>query len=377
MKLLYTNFHRGSGGGHTTYIRELARALRSHHEIHVAAPMGSRLLAEAAALPGVHTLAQPFPNGLGRVRERAAAVRQLHGYLRTHRFDIVHVNGSSDHRITIAALRGISPRPRLVLTKHNTKPLRGIQHVWRARFHTDKVIAVCDYVLRQLHATAYRACQPQTIYNGIDTNHFAPIPDALALAQRARFTSDPDALLIGSNAGTADCKGWTDMVGALQLLDAEQRRHVHVVVAGQPPTEHQLAIVHAAGLQSQFHFPGLLEDVRPMIAALDAGFVVSHATEAISYACREMMCMGKAVMVTRYSGLPENIREGVDGWIVPVHDHAAMAKTLHWMLHHRDSLPGMGAAAHTHAVEEFGIERFIDQITATYQETLASVAFRM
>ena len=52
LKLLYTNFHAGSGGGHTTYVRELARMLGSRHEIHVAAPAGSRLLAEAAKLPG-------------------------------------------------------------------------------------------------------------------------------------------------------------------------------------------------------------------------------------------------------------------------------------------------------------------------------------
>lgn len=371
MKLLYTNFHSGSGGGHTTYIRELARELADRHEVHVAAPPGSRLLLEAAAIPGVHTLAQPFPNGLRRLRERAAAVRQLHEYLRTHRFDIVHVNGSADHRITIAALRGISPRPRLVLTKHNTKPMSGLQHVWRARFHTDKVIAVCDYVCRQVQATPYRVCQPETVYNGVDTHYYAPFTDADARAQRSRFTRDADALLIGSNAGTADYKSWTDMVGAMVLLNDDERRRVHVMVAGLPPAEHQLAIVRAAGLEAQFHFPGMLEDVRPVVAALDAGFVISHATEAISFACREMMSMAKPVMVTDYSGLPENVRQGVDGWLVPVHGHAEMAETLRWMLQHRDALPQMGAAAHAHAVKEFGMELFIDRILAVYEKLLA------
>ncbi|MNV15627.1 D-inositol-3-phosphate glycosyltransferase [compost metagenome] len=371
MKLLYTNFHSGSGGGHTTYIRELARELADRHEVHVAAPPGSRLLLEAAAIPGVHTLAQPFPNGLRRLRERAAAVRQLHEYLRTHRFDIVHVNGSADHRITIAALRGISPRPRLVLTKHNTKPMSGLQHVWRARFHTDKVIAVCDYVCRQVQATPYRVCQPETVYNGVDTHYYAPFTDAGARAQRSRFTRDADALLIGSNAGTADYKSWTDMAGAMVLLNDDERRRVHVMVAGLPPAEHQLAIVRAAGLEAQFHFPGMLEDVRPVVAALDAGFVISHATEAISFACREMMSMAKPVMVTDYSGLPENVRQGVDGWLVPVHGHAEMAETLRWMLQNRDALPQMGAAAHEHAVKEFGMALFIDRILAVYEKLLA------
>ncbi len=372
MKLLYTNFHSGSGGGHTTYIRALAQALSPHHEVHVAAPAGSRLLEEAKALHGVHALAQPFPNGLRKLHERVGAVRQLREYLRSHRFDIVHVNGSADHRLTIAALRRLSPRPRIILTKHNTKPLRGIQHVWRARFHTDKVIAVSDYVLRQLQTTAYRACQPQTVHNGIDTGHFTPLADTEITALRACFTDDPGSLLIGSNAGTSDYKSWTDIAGALTLLDEDERSQVQVVVAGHPPTEKQMAIVRAAGLESQFHFPGLLQDVRPVVAAFDAGFVISHATEALSYACREMMCMGKPVMVTNYSGLPENIRMGVDGWIVPVHDHQAMATTLRWMLQHRDALPRMGAAAHAIASEEFGMERFIKAIVTVYKELLAA-----
>lgn len=366
MKLLYTNFHAGSGGGHTTYIRELARALARRHEVHVAAPAGSRLLADAAALPGVQTLAQPFPNGLRRLRERARAIRQLRGYLRTHGFDIVHVNGSADHRIVIAALRQVSPRPRVVLTKHNTKPMRGPWHVWRARFHTDKVIAVCEYVRRQLDATPYRACHSQTVYNGVDTAYFAPWPVMDAALQRRCFAPG-NTLLIGSNAGTADYKGWTDLVAALGLLTDDERQGVHVVIAGQPPSARQAALVRGAGLEAQFHFPGLLQDVRPVIAALDAGFVLSHDIETISFACREMMAMGKAVMVTDYAGLPENLHPGKDGWVVPVHGHEAMAATLRWMLKHRDALTGMGANARTHAVAEFGIARFTDATEAVYK----------
>ena len=73
MKLLYTNFHTGDGGGHTTYIRELAAALAARHEVHVAAPPGSRLNREARELPGVRVLDQPFPNGLKRWRARRRA----------------------------------------------------------------------------------------------------------------------------------------------------------------------------------------------------------------------------------------------------------------------------------------------------------------
>ena len=51
MKMLYTNFHDGDGGGHTTYVVALARGLAARHEVHVAAPASSRLLREAAPCP--------------------------------------------------------------------------------------------------------------------------------------------------------------------------------------------------------------------------------------------------------------------------------------------------------------------------------------
>jgi broad specificity polyphosphatase/5'/3'-nucleotidase SurE len=38
MKILYTNFHAGDGGGHTTYILTLAAALAERHHVTVAAP---------------------------------------------------------------------------------------------------------------------------------------------------------------------------------------------------------------------------------------------------------------------------------------------------------------------------------------------------
>ncbi|MFY2628161.1 glycosyltransferase family 1 protein, partial [Achromobacter dolens] len=53
MRILYTNFHANNGGGHVTYIINLARALAAEHQITVAAPATSRLYRYAKAIPGV------------------------------------------------------------------------------------------------------------------------------------------------------------------------------------------------------------------------------------------------------------------------------------------------------------------------------------
>ena len=99
--------------------------------------------------------------------------------------------------------------------------------------------------------------------------------------------------------------------------------------------------------------------------------MLSWDVETISFACREMMAMGKPVLVSDYAGLPENIEPGVDGWIVPVRSPPRVADAILRMLDARDRLPMMAAAARAHAERAFGIERFLDATEAVYLRTVA------
>ena len=367
MKLLFTNFHAGDGGGHTTYIIGLARGLASRHAVFVAAPPGSRLHREARAIAGVTVIDQPFPNGLRRLAERRRARRHLIDAMRRERFDLVHVNGSADHRLAMSARRASGTRPPIVLTKHNSKPMTGLGHWWRSRFGTDAVIAVCEYVRRQVMVSPYARCRVATVFNGVDIDRFAP--RAADPAQRAAWLAPESAaprLLIGSNAGTARYKGWMDLLEALASLDPEDRERFRVVLAGGMPGKDDVARVEALGIATQVHFTGRLDDVRPMVAALDAGFVMSWDVETISFACREMMAMGKPVLVSDYAGLPENIAPAQDGWVVGARDRDAIAGALRELLRQRAALPGMGEAARRHAVADFGMARFVDATDAVY-----------
>ncbi|KJV35281.1 glycosyltransferase [Luteibacter yeojuensis] len=375
MRLLFTNFHAGDGGGHTTYVAALARGLAPRHQVAVAAPPGSRLNREARAIEGVAVIDQPFPNGLGKLAARGRALRHLRAWLRAHEVDIVHVNGSADHRLAMAAVRGLRRRPAIVLTKHNSKPMTGPGHAWRARFGTDMAIAVCEYVRRQLQASPYARCRLATVFNGVDIHRFAP--GAAAADGRPAWLAPADegaALLVGSNAGTARYKGWMDLVEGLALLPPDERGRFRVVLAGGLPGADDLARIEALGLAQAVHFTGRLDDVRPMVAALDAGFVLSWDVETISFACREMMAMGKPVLVSDYAGLPENIRAGVDGWVVPARQPEAIAQALRGLWQNRAALPAMGAAARGHAEERFGLEHFVEATENAYAGLLSSRA---
>lgn len=365
MKLLLTNFHDGDGGGHTTYLLALAAGLAARHEVHVAAPGSSRLFLEAQRLPGVQAHAQAFRHGPGKPLQWWRARRRLHRLLVRLDVDVVHVNGSADHRLALSALRGVQRRPRLVLTKHNSKPVAGLGHWWRAR-HTDAVIAVSAHTRAMLQASAYARRPLYLVRNGVDTAHFAPWPADAARAQRHAMFDGVD-LLLGSCAGTADYKGWLDLARALAMLPAPERARIGVLVCGRPPSKSQRAELAALGVEPHFRFPGLLDDVRPAIAPIDVGFVLSTAVETISFACREMMAMGKPVLVTRYAGLPENVTPGTDGWWVSPGAPGEVAEALAAMLADRARMAAMGVHARARAEREFGLDRFVAATLAVYE----------
>jgi glycosyltransferase involved in cell wall biosynthesis len=368
MKILYTNFHRGDGGGHTTYVMSLARILCQKSQVTVGAPRQSRLLAEAQALPGLRTVDLEFK---GNLFEQLAALRRLRNLVRQEQFDVIHVNGSADHRLCMLATLGMGrKRPFIVYTQHNDRDASSLGARLRAKWGTNRVICVCSHTFRRMKQSVFRDEDLRVVHNGVDTAKYRPACHTEAAQARARFLPPAlrDRLVIGSNAGTADYKSWIDMVAAVSLLPEEQRKQVVLLIAGEMPGDEMLGRVVALGMREQVIFTGMLDNVEPVLAALDVGFVLSTRVETISFACREMMAAGKPVIVTSVGGLPENVTEGRNGWIVPPEAPETVAATLSEILANRGVLHAMGVDARSTALKEFSLATFVGNTERVYRE---------
>lgn len=290
MKILYTNFHPRNGGGHATYVANLARCLQGAHEITVATPGTSRLFAQAGQIPGVRCVDVVYSM---RLRPMIAEVRRLRRLLGESRFDVVHVNGSADHRQVMLACLGMRPRPRIVWTKHNTMQARSFGHWVRARFGTDGAIGVSEFVTQMLRQTAYRRLPLRAIHHGVDTERFHP---------------------------------WA-------------------------PAE-------------------VSEARRSLLGDLPADALVLSFHEACSFAACESLSMGLPTLVSDAGGLPEVVRHGTDGWIVPAGDVDAAEAWLRDRLAHPVP-PSMSAAARARAQECFSMPVFAERTLAFYRQVCA------
>ena len=372
MKILYTNFHTSPGiGGHTSYISRLITGLHPDHDIAVAVPAQSALHRIANAIDGVQVHAQDYPSKLQQLPAAAAHLRDI---LRQGQFDVVHVNGTADHRLVMLATLGLRRKPAIVFTKHNDHATNSIGSHLRARFGTDHCIAVCDFVADRLAGGPYDRSGVTTIHNGIDTDYFSILNsgDVRTLRQAILGPMSDSRILLGSNAGTTEYKGWIDMVRALSRLDPRQIDRLHIAVAGPRAPQELLDEVQQLGMTRHISFVGDLEDVRPFIGAIDVGFVLSYRVETISFACREMMAMGKPVIVTQQGGLPENIDAEADGWVVPPRDPDALAALLEKITLGDYDLRKMGRMARRKSEQRFGQEKFISATENVYRKALQS-----
>lgn len=367
MKILFTDIHHGNGGGHVSYITSLVRGLLKHHTVVLAAPPSGRLFRYASKVPGLRVKAGLYTN---RVPKLISEVFALRRFLEKEQFDVVHVNGSADHRHIMLACQWMQRPPAVVWTKHNLNRCTSFGHRLRSRFATTAVIAVSDYVARQLQLSPYSILPIHVIRHGIDLDHFAPVSADRKIQLRRSLLGDfspANQLVIGSTGGTDLEKGWLDLVHAAAQLSREEQERLVVVVAGDQPSGELLARFEQVSHHVRVVFPGLVDDVRTVLGACDLGFVLSHR-EALSYAARESLAMGLPTLVSDAGGLPENLVSGRQGWVIPVADHNALSALLRCLLHNSGALSPMGLAARCHSLQEFSLNNFVSATEAVYMQ---------
>jgi glycosyltransferase involved in cell wall biosynthesis len=148
---------------------------------------------------------------------------------------------------------------------------------------------------------------------------------------------------------------------------------VRIIVAGDPPPERHVALVRELGMLDHVLLPGLLPDIRPVLAASDVGFVLSYE-EAASYACLESMAMGLPSLVTDVGGLPENVRDGRDGWVVPAGDIQHIEALVRRLLAGEFDLRQLGESARRRVASHFSTARLCRETETVYRHAVSGAA---
>ncbi len=104
------------------------------------------------------------------------------------------------------------------------------------------------------------------------------------------------------------------------------------------------------------------------IKAADA-FVLNTAYEGLSHQLLEVMDLGTPIVTTAVGGNPELITDGINGYLVPYNDTAALTAAIAHILHHPESRERMVQMARSRS-KEFSKEAVVAEI-ATLLKSIA------
>lgn len=141
--------------------------------------------------------------------------------------------------------------------------------------------------------------------------------------------------------------------------------------ASKAEKERLLYTIDDLGLKGMVHWSGAIpaDEVADRLGKSDIFFHASHS-EGISNAVLEAMACGLPVVCTDAGGMREAVRDGIDGFVVPVRDVDAMAEALVKLARDPELRRRMGTAARQRVLEKFTLERQTREWRALYEGLL-------
>ena len=104
MNILFTNFHPGDGGGHSTYLNYLFNGIsgkKNGLKIFIAVPKSSKLNFELRKKFNSHVFNVDFPGKPKNFIQILNNVRVLAKIIKQKKIDVVHTNGTPDHKLVM------------------------------------------------------------------------------------------------------------------------------------------------------------------------------------------------------------------------------------------------------------------------------------
>lgn len=247
---------------------------------------------------------------------------------------IIHTHKYKDTILaaTAAKLCGI---PYVVRTVHGLRePFEGLQAfrigLYEAiertvhQYCVDSIIGVSSQIESRCKAEG-NVRSVTCVRNGIDLERKSVQPDRWRT--RKDLGVDSGTCLIGTVGRLTPVKGIPYLLQAARIL-LRQGADVKILIVGDGSIRQDLMTqTQDLGISENVVFLGHREDTDELLQAMDI-FVLPSLSEGIPMALLEAMRAGCPVVASAVGGIPEVIRDGNDGMLVPAKDPSALADAI-------------------------------------------------
>jgi glycosyltransferase involved in cell wall biosynthesis len=228
-----------------------------------------------------------------------------------------------------------------------------------------------------LRALAPEPGRVELVYHGLDLARFPDPPES----RPPRDGSDPaDPVRIVAVGRLVAKKGFDDLLQALATLPPDLHwRFAHV--GGGELGDALKAKALALGIGPKVAFMGAKAQPDVVATLREADLFVLPAKEARSgdrdglpNVIMEAASQGLAVVATDFAGIPEFVRDGREGRLVPPGDWEALSNAVNLLARDPAERAALGAAAYARLRDAFGAERGLDLLAGRLRETAAGAA---
>jgi glycosyltransferase involved in cell wall biosynthesis len=315
----------------------------------------------------------------------AGAVRGVRRTIRGADPDLLHAN--SVRAGLVATLATVGMKVPVIWHVQDDLPRHPVSTVIRWLAFLSRrtcLVAVSGATLRSFTGGLSFGKRASLLYNAIDAERFP----------RKTVPLDADAALFREELGMvardfliATVGMINPRKGLLQLIEQ------FAEIAGQNPQAH-LAVVGAAmfnddhlyeaelhqrasslGLLGRVHFTGGRKDIPAILRAADL-LVLNATAEPFGLVILEAMASGTPVIATEVGGIPEIIRNGESGQLIPTPDrtsplNGALSDRLTEAIRNPGTLCSLVEAAILDVLPRFTLHKFSDQLHQIYTQALS------
>ena len=224
---------------------------------------------------------------------------------------------------------------------------------WITRWSGAEVVspsaAVATYAVEHVGLPPERV---HVVANGVDHLRFLP---------GDRGPTRPGELVVAWIGSLESVKGLDVLVDALAGVEG-----VRVLLAGDGPSRDALvARLAAAGLTDRVELLGRVANPEEVLERADALLLTSLA-ESCPMVLLQAMSAGLPALATTVGGVPEVLREGREGLLVPAGDAARVAAALSVLRDDPARRRAMGDAARERVLAAYTLEHCLDRLGAVY-----------
>jgi glycosyltransferase involved in cell wall biosynthesis len=308
------------------------------------------------------------PVAMGRLRY-PTAIASFRRLMMQDRPALLHVNSSRDSWIGGLAARLVTPRVKVVRSRHISTPLNKsiITRLLYCRLMDFVIVTGSEMTRRALIERDGLAPDRVAAFPiGIDVGQFKPgRPDR---DLRLELGLDPGHRLVGLISYLRSYKGHEYFIEAAARV-LPRAKDVIFLIVGEGPEEKRLrARVAALGLGNRVKLLGFREDLLNIFRSLDLFVIPSIEGDTIPQVLMQALAMGLPVVSTTVGSIPDVVRDGQTGFVVPPRNAEALAERILALLADAGLRAEMGRRGRALVEQEYSLDRMLDRLEEVYKK---------